>query len=307
MNYKSIDLRDYITVHEIFTIHYFEYMSNFSFPGESHDFWEFVCVDKGDVKIRMGDSDMILKKGEVAFHKPNEFHTVDATGTSAPNLVVISFRCTSPAMSFFEGKILKIDELERNILADIIAEAKTVFQGRLDDPYQTEMIRSSKAGADAEQLIRIHLEYFLIHLMRRYNHSSLSHLMNTSPSQKVTKMKSDTEVLNRIISYMETRLNSRITIEQICKDNMIGRSQLQKLFQQKTGLGIIEYFSNMKIEAAKEMIRTGHMNFTQISEQLGYTSIHYFSRQFKKITDMTPSEYASSIKAMAEGSFEERI
>ena len=307
MNYKSVDLRDYITVNDIFTIHYFEYMSNFSFPGESHDFWEFVCVDKGDVKIRMGDSNIILKKGEIAFHKPNEFHTVDATGTSAPNLVVISFRCTSPAMSFFEEKILKIDELERNILADIIAEAKTVFQGRLDDPYQTEMLRSSKATADAEQLIRIHLEYFLIHLIRRYSHSSVAHLTDTPPTLKVTKMKSDTEVLNRIIRYMEARLNSRITIEQICKDNMIGRSQLQKLFQQKTGLGIIEYFSNMKIEAAKEMIRTGHMNFTQISEKLGYTSIHYFSRQFKKITDMTPSEYASSIKAMAEGSFEERI
>ena len=44
------------------------------------------------------------------------------------------------------------------------------------------------------------------------------------------------------------------------------------------------------------------MNFTQISEKLGYTSIHYFSRQFKKVTGMTPSEYASSIKAMADRS-----
>lgn len=307
MNYKSIDLKDCITVDKIFTIHYFEYMSDFSFPGESHDFWEFICVDKGDVKIRMGDSDIILKKGQVAFHKPNEFHTVDATGTSAPNLVVISFRCTNPAMSFFKEKVLKIDELERTILADIIAEAKTVFKGRLDDPYQTEMIRSASATPDAEQLIKIHLEYFLIHLMRRYNQTSAVHSDSTVPALKVTKMKSDTEVLNRIIHYMETHLNSRITIEQICKDNMIGRSQLQKLFQQKTGLGIIEYFSNMKIESAKEMIRTGHMNFTQISEQLGYASIHYFSRQFKKNTDMTPSEYASSIKAMAEGAFEEKI
>jgi len=58
----------------------------------------------------------------------------------------------------------------------------------------------------------------------------------------------------------------------------------------------------MKIEAAKELIRTGQMNFTQISEKLGYTSIHYFSRQFKKVTGMTPSEYASSIKAMADRS-----
>ena len=77
----------------------------------------------------------------------------------------------------------------------------------------------------------------------------------------------------------------------------------QKLFQKKTSLGVIEYFSRMKINAAKEMIRTGRMNFTQISETLGYTSIHYFSRQFKKIAGMTPSEYASSIKAVADGSF----
>ena len=217
MNYKSIDLKDCITVDKIFTIHYFEYMSDFSFPGESHDFWEFICVDKGDVKIRMGDSDIILKKGQVAFHKPNEFHTVDATGTSAPNLVVISFRCTNPAMSFFKEKVLKIDELERTILADIIAEAKTVFKGRLDDPYQTEMIRSASATPDAEQLIKIHLEYFLIHLMRRYNQTSAVHSNSTVPALKVTKMKSDTEVLNRIIHYMETHLNSRITIEQFAR------------------------------------------------------------------------------------------
>ena len=96
-----------------------------------------------------------------------------------------------------------------------------------------------------------------------------------------------------------------MTIEQICRDNLIGRSQLQKIFREKCSKGVIEYFSSMKIDVAKQMIRTNHMNFTQISEQLGYTSIHYFSRQFKKITGMTPSEYASSIKAMAGGSFDD--
>ena len=48
------------------------------------------------------------------------------------------------------------------------------------------------------------------------------------------------------------------------------------------------------------MIRSGQMNFTQISEYLGYSSIHYFSRQFKRSTGMTPSEYVSSIRALAD-------
>ena len=110
-------------------------------------------------------------------------------------------------------------------------------------------------------------------------------------------------MFNRIVGYLEEKLNTRVTIEQICHDNLIGRSQLQKIFKEQCNMGIIEYFSLMKINAAKELMRTNQMNFTQISEHLGYTSIHYFSRQFKKVTGMTPSEYASSIKAMADGSF----
>lgn len=303
MNYTGVDLKDTITVDTLYTIHYFEYMSNFSFAGESHDFWEFICVDKGDVSIYMDDTNIVLKKGEIAFHRPNEFHKVEATGNSAPNLVVISFHCPSPAMSFFEKKVLKIDELERNLLADIIIEAKHVFSCRLDDPYLTKMPKRENEQTGAEQLIKIHLEHFLLHLMRRYRSPLALGSHSPDAPQKSTRNKSDTEIFNRIVSYMETNLNTRITIEQICKDNMVGRSQLQNIFQKKTNLGIIEYFSKMKIDAAKQMIRTGHMNFTQISEQLGYTSIHYFSRQFKKLTDMTPSEYASSIKAMADGGF----
>ncbi len=56
----------------------------------------------------------------------------------------------------------------------------------------------------------------------------------------------------------------------------------------------------MKIDTAKQLIRDNHLNFTEISDRLGYTSVHYFSRQFKKLTGMTPSEYATSIRRLSE-------
>ena len=99
---------------------------------------------------------------------------------------------------------------------------------------------------------------------------------------------------------MEARLSQTLTLEQICRDNLIAPSQLQKLFHSKCGSGIIAYFSQMKITRAKELIREQNMNFTQIADSLGYASIHYFSRQFKKITGMTPSEYSCSIRMLAE-------
>ena len=313
MNYQGIPLQKEFQIEELFSLHYFEYMSTFSFPGETHDFWEFVCVDKGEVTIGADNHTYVLRKGEIAFHEPNEFHWVKANGNIAPNLIVISFSCTSLCMDFFRKKIpsgrfkgslflkkiLQVDDLERGILARLIAEAGEFLKGRLDDPYQTVLERNPSASTMSGQLIQLYLEQLLINLYRRYTvlskpASSFQSLENT------VRENTDTEIFAQVTNYLSQNLNSRVTIEKICHDNLIGRSQLQKIFQRKTGLGIIEYFSRMKIDTAKQLIRSEQMNFTQISEKLGYASIHYFSRQFKKVTGMTPSEYASSIKAIAD-------
>ena len=63
---------------------------------------------------------------------------------------------------------------------------------------------------------------------------------------------------------------------------------------------MIDYFSKLKIDAARRMIREGQLNITQISSQLGFSSVHYFSRRFKALTGMTPSEYARSVKMLSD-------
>ena len=91
MAYNGFLPENVINIGKIYSIHYFEYMSDFSFEGESHDFWEFICVDKGEVEVTGGDKKFILHKGEIAFHEPNEFHNVTATGTIEPNLMLSPF------------------------------------------------------------------------------------------------------------------------------------------------------------------------------------------------------------------------
>ena len=210
-------------------------------------------------------------------------------------------------MDFFKRKTLNIDENIHYLLADIIIEARKLFDCRLDDPYLQNMPLKPDAPAGSEQLIRLYLENMLIHLTRKYqNPLVLGKSALKAEPFKAAKNKGDIEIFNRVNAYLENHINEHISIEQICRGNLVGRSQLQKIFKEQCDLGIIEYFSTLKINASKELIRTRHMNFTQIAEQLGYTSIHYFSRQFKRITGMTPSEYASSVKAVADGSFEEK-
>ena len=301
MSYIGTELNTVFTVGKLYSIHYFEYMSTFAFEGESHDFWEFVCVDKGEVNITAGTRSIVLKKGEVIFHEPNEFHNVKATGSIAPNLVVVAFECNSEAMQFFRRKILKLDDMERTLLANIIVEARHCFDCRLDNPYLQNMPKKEKEDfVGSEQLIRLYLEQFLIFLTRHHLTVDSANTVSDTGAIKTTKIRNDLEIFHRVVEYMESHLSEKLTIQKICRDNLVSRSQLQKLILQQTGMGIIEYFSHLKIRSAKELIRSQRMNFTQISDALGYSSIHYFSRQFKKITGMTPSEYTSSIKAMSD-------
>lgn len=295
MTYKSNLLSDTITIHEIVTVHYFEYQSDFTFNGESHDFWEFLCVDKGEVNVTAGQRALSLQRGDILFHPPGEFHSLCANRRIAPNLVVISFLCASPAMDFFRNKVLSIDAQERNLLGQLITIAGKTFQGRLDNPYQTHLLKKENVPLGNEQFIRLYLELFLLHLLCRYSASY------SAPKQNdISIRRKQDEAYHRIIDYLSMHIGKHLTLEQICRDTLTSRSQMQTLIHQKHNCGVIELFNQMKISEAKQLIRDNHLNFTEIAEKLGYTSIHYFSRHFKQSTGMTPSEYSSSIKRLME-------
>ena len=168
MDYQSVCLKDCMEIREIVSLHYFQYTSDFYFPGETHPFWELVCVDAGEITVEAGEETLLLKKGDVLFHAPNEFHSVKADGKSSPSIVVISFYCNSPAIWRFQKKCLRISDKEKSLLAKIITEGKGVFSGRMDQPYQKKLLFLQEESFGGQQLIRQYLSEFLIQLYRRY-------------------------------------------------------------------------------------------------------------------------------------------
>lgn len=84
-----------------------------------------------------------------------------------------------------------------------------------------------------------------------------------------------------MVEYLTLHLNEQLTLDDIAKGTLTGKSQLQHLIREQKGCGVIELFCRMKIDQAKLLIRENSLNFTEIANTLGYSSIHYFSRQFK--------------------------
>lgn len=57
----------------------------------------------------------------------------------------------------------------------------------------------------------------------------------------------------------------------------------------------MEYYNGLKIIEAKKLLREGSYSVSQIAEILGYTTIHNFSRAFKKAAGLSPTAYIKSI------------
>ncbi|MDE6938601.1 MAG: AraC family transcriptional regulator, partial [Lachnospiraceae bacterium] len=142
----------------------------------------------------------------------------------------------------------------------------------------------------------------LINIFRRLAPKDNTHFV-PSPSRINTK-NGDMTRMRQVVQYLNKHVRDRLTVSDICRDNMIGKSQLQRLFHMYEGCGVIEYFSRLKIDTAKIMIRENRYSFTEISNILNYSSYQYFSLQFKKYTRMSPSEYSSSTKVFTEGTLD---
>ncbi len=117
-----------LSVEKIVTVFYKEYGKDFVFAGESHDFWEFTYIDKGSVKFTADTREFLLKGGEIAFHKPNEFHKL-AADKGPPNVTVASFVCNSDAMKLFENKIFYLTSRERRSCGVRAADISAAYYG----------------------------------------------------------------------------------------------------------------------------------------------------------------------------------
>lgn len=279
-----------IAVNKIVTVLYMEYGKDFVFTGESHDFWEFTYIDKGSVIFTADTREFLLKGGEIAFHKPNEFHKLRAFETP-PNVTIVSFECRSDAMRFFENKIFKLSPSERNMLSSLIDEGRKTFEPLTPDPPIMGMREKENAPFGSKQLTFNLLEQFLVMLLRRGDAPIVRERRYVSRMEKTDY---PDEIVN-ILQYLERHIDQPLTVAQIADAFHMSENTLKKHFSYYVPGGVTHTFTDMKIERAKYLIREQSLNFTQIAEALGFASIHYFSRLFTKKTGMTPTQFRHSI------------
>jgi AraC-like DNA-binding protein len=295
MNSTPFALRPTFQVSALYSFHYFEFAKDFIFPGERHDFWEFLYVDQGEIDIYAEELGYSLKQGEIIFHQPNEFHSVWANRKIAPNVMVVSFQCHDAEMRHFANKIFTIDDHERTVIVQLLKLATQTFYPPLDDPYYHELTVKTDAPYAALQQIRMNIELLLI-LLRSKEHT----LQREYRLSTIIQERGENEIIQQAKRVMESHMYQDLSFDQICELLKISKSRLTEIFNRKCGVSVMKYYKYKKIELAKTLIREGNLTFTEISDQLKFNSVHTFSRSFKQMVGTPPTVYAKSAMSRAQ-------
>ncbi len=288
-NFIQTKLPCLIKISALVTLHHFNYAPNFLFTGEKHDFWEMAFVEKGEVGVMAESTGYALHSGEAIFHKPNEYHNIWANSPNS-SVIIISFSCNDKHMDYFKGKILSFGDEERRLLNLILEEGSRCFAEPLDILYQTRLVFSENAPFASSQLLKNYLEALLILLIRRG-----AQISNTARTSDTVKKHNEQMIADSIIRLLTEHISDQhFSLDTVCSSVCFSKSYLKRLFKNHTGFSIIDYYNNLKIQKAKLMLHQSDSSVTEISETLGFSSIHYFSRMFKQRTGLSPSEYKKS-------------
>lgn len=93
------------------------------------------------------------------------------------------------------------------------------------------------------------------------------------------------------IDYIYDNLHYNISVEEVAQQVNLSTSYFSSLFKKELGISVASYIRNMRIEAAKNMLRFSDYSYQDISNYLAFSSQSHFISSFKKQVGMTPKEY----------------
>lgn len=104
------------------------------------------------------------------------------------------------------------------------------------------------------------------------------------------------DLLKEAVSYIEHHYEEEdISLNQVAASVNISPSHFSTIFSKEMGETFIEYLTNVRMERAKQLLRSSTMKTAEIAYAVGYKDAHYFSYLFKKIQKCTPREFRTQV------------
>ena len=147
--------------------------------------------------------------------------------------------------------------------------------------YLNAMVQEATSQSMSYELVCHNLLEILLIKILRHQHFDL----------EVGKQSKATKDISFIKHYLETYYHESIQLEGLASMTHLSRFYISHSFKKEIGMSPMEYLIAIRIKESKILLRTTNYSISQVADIVGFTTPTYFSKQFRKSTGISPTDY----------------
>lgn len=239
----------------------------YNFAGEYHTPWEIVYVLDGHIEATADDRVYTLRKGDLIFHEPMEFHRL-FTEEETARLFIFTFDMTGEAT-----------EKLRDTVMHLSAKQRARMDGLLGDIF---IAYPRDVGSDIDYRVGLPDSAFQIAL-KNFEAFFLELSLGAGRFVGGTSFSENAKLYTSIVMMLQENVSGSISIADIASKCGVSGTTVKNCFSRYAGCGVHKYFLKLKMRRAMELLAEGH-SVAKVSEMLGFSSANYFSSVFRRET-----------------------
>lgn len=248
---------------DVNTANDFYWDEKFTFKGESHNFWEIVCVLDGVVESVEDEKVYILRRGDMVLHAPMELHRIKSSGESCPHVLIMSFHHSGELPEVLGEGVFSLSDGELSEYEKIFGLCRMFLRG--EDEDKSGIVAGLRLGA------------FLVEL-------AFAH----TPGDTSSKGKRADEY-RRVVDVMQAGIGENLTLSEIATRAAVSLSSMKLLFKDFSGESPKMYYAKLRLREACRLLYEG-ASVAEVSIRLGFSSPNYFSLFFKRCAGVLPKK-----------------
>lgn len=281
--WSEYKINEKIIIKSMYSLFEAEYKDGFSFPGESHNFWECLYVENGSVCISADEKIYNLSENELIVHKPMELHKFYVKDPVGAKLFIFSFSADGEILDFFKNKVFRLLDEQKSIISDMLEFIHSKIRG-YDIPENIPIEEKYLYPFEKSPLYPQTVSTYICRLFLSLCDENCISAVSDSP---------DAVIFRKAVNFMNNSFALQPSLSEIAMHCNVSETSLKRIFYKYSDLGVHKYFVKLRIKTAASLLKDGY-SVTEISEKLGFGSQGYFSAVFKRETGLSPSEFKSN-------------